>query len=379
MKRHQLTSLKVRNAKPGHHADGMGLYLQVSEAGTKSWVFRFMLDGRQREMGLGSAEVFTLAEAREKMIAARKLLHDGIDPIEARLKRRDEARAEAASRVTFKQAAEEYIAVHRDGWRNPRHRQQWSRTLEQHAYHTLGSRPVSAIDAAMINDALSPIWSKIPVTARRLRNRIESVCQWVRHGRPLPASPEARTVKHHAALPHGQVPLLIEELHGLDKPEARALEFLILTAARTGEVNGARWEEIDLEAKTWTISAERMKAGKEHKVPLSYRAVELLGDVGHADQRLFDIGRDAMKRLIWKMRPGVTVHGFRSSFRDWCGERTNFSREVVEHALAHKLPDKVEAAYRRETALAKRRQLMDAWARYCGMPAAGAAAVPLHG
>jgi integrase len=231
----------------------------------------------------------------------------------------------------------------------------------------------------MINDALSPIWSKIPVTARRLRNRIESVCQWVRDGRPLPASPEARKVKHHAALPHGQVPLLIEELRGLDKPEARALGFLILTAARTGEVNGARWEEIDLEAKTWTISAERMKAGKEHKVPLSYRAVELLGDVGHADQRLFDIGRDAMKRLIWKMRPGVTVHGFRSSFRDWCGERTNFSREVVEHALAHKLPDKVEAAYRRETALAKRRQLMDAWARYCGMPAAGAAAVPLHG
>jgi integrase len=369
MRRRQLTPADVRKATtPGHFADGMGLYLQVSESGTKSWVFRYMLYGRQREMGLGSAEVFSLGEAREKVIEARKLLHDKIDPIEARLRKRDEARAEATARVTFLEAATDYIELHKDGWRNARHRQQWENTLRDYAYPALGSRPVSSIDGAVITEALASIWTTKSVTAARVKQRIEKVCQWIRDGRPLPVQLSSRRVQHHAALPFTKMPAFMAELRAIDTPVARALEFTILTAARTGEVLGAQWNEI--KDGVWTIPASRMKAGRQHEVPLSPRALEVLGAPPPKGGSVFGIFHGDMLKLLGTMRPGITVHGFRSSFRDWAGDRTAFAKDIIEHALTHSLPSSTEKAYRRETALPKRRKLMEAWARYCSMPAA---------
>ena len=377
MKRNQLTLLKVKNAKPGHHADGSGLYLQVSKEGTRSWVFRFMREGRRREMGLGSVHDFSLGEARDRAREYRRMLHHGVDPIEQRLKERDRIRAEASTSETFKVAAEQYIATHQDQWRSDRHRRQWIVSLNRYAFHSLGGRPVSSIDSAVITEALAPIWTKIPVTAQRLKNRIERIVQWVKDGRPLPAPIQAKKVKHYEALPYAQDPLLVSELRNSDRMSARALEFLILTAARSDEVLHASWAEIG--GDVWTIPGERMKAGKEHKVPLSKPALEVLNGLPRDDDLIFGGAHDSLRKLLKKLRPGYTVHGFRSSFRDWCGERTNYAREVIEHALAHKLPDKVEAAYRSETALGKRRQLMEAWGRYCSTPVMSGEVVALHG
>lgn len=374
----KLSARTVATAKePGLYSDGGNLWLQVSTWGTRSWVFRFARDGRERKMGLGSINDFSLAEARERARAARQLLADGRDPIEARLAERDAQRKEEAERITFKDAAVKYLAVHEAGWRNAKHRQQWRNTLATYAYPSLGTRPVKAIDAALVNGALADIWRKTPETASRVKQRIERIVQWVRDGTPLPTPSEAKRVRHHPALAWAEIPTFMAELRQRASVSARALEFAILTAARTGEVIGATWEEIDLDGRLWTIPAARMKGGKIHRVPLSDRAIEILRDLprekgsayvfpgGKAQAPLSNM---AMLELVRGVRPGLTVHGFRSTFKDWCSETTNHPNIVSEAALAHTIPDKVEKSYRRGELLEKRRRLMRDWATYCARP-----------
>lgn len=361
--------------EPGLYGDGGGLWLQVADIGgtgnvTKSWALRYMLAGRARKMGLGSINTFSLAEARERARQARQQLADGVDPIEARLVARDASRKEAAERITFKDAVDKFLAVHADGWRNEKHRAQWRSTLDRYAIPTFGSRPVKAIDVALINGTLADIWRKTPETASRVKQRIERICQWVRDGMALPAPGKAKRVKHHAALAWRDLPSFMAELRQRDSISARALEITILCAARTGETIGATWDEVDLDAKTWTIPAERMKAHKAHTVPLSDRAVEILKDAPRIkdEPRIFPLSNMAMLELLRGMRPGLTTHGFRSTFKDWATEATNHPNIVSEAALAHTVPDKVEAAYRRGELIGKRARLMKDWAAYCARP-----------
>lgn len=389
MKTNQLSARKVESATtPGYYGDGGGLYLQVSKKyGSRNWVFRFMLSGRAREMGLGSPQTFTLKEARERARKCRQLVADGIDPIEERRRRRDETRADDAGRILFKDAVAKFLEVHQNTWKNAKHRQQWANTLRDYA-RPLRDRPISAIDGAQITDALSPIWTKKPETARRVKQRIERVCQWVKDGTPLPLQGASKRVRHHPALPFADLPAFMVELRKRDSVSARALEFTILTAARTSEALGAKWSEFDLDAGVWSVPADRMKAGKEHEVPLSKRATKILtelprekgGYVFPGAKAKAPLSNMAMLELLRGMNSnGLTVHGFRSTFRDWAGDRTNFAREVIEHALAHRIKDKAEASYRRSAALEKRRKLMEAWAQYCSAPAMSGKVVALHG
>jgi integrase len=366
--------------EPGLYGDGGGLYLQVANASgnvTKSWIFRFMLDRRARKMGLGSINDFSLAEARDRARQARQQLTDGIDPIETRLMERDARRKGEAERITFKDAAAKYLVVHEPGWKNAKHRAQWRSTLEAYAYPTLGTRPVKAVDAALINGTLADIWRKTPETASRVKQRIERVVEWVKSGMPLPAPSKAKRVRHHPALPWQETPAFMAELRERDSISARALEFTILTAARTGESINATWDEIDLGAKAWSIPAERMKAHREHRVPLSDRAVEILKNLPRekGGRYVFPGGRAkaplsnmAMLELVRGLRPGLTVHGFRSAFKDWASESTNYPNIISEMALAHVVSDKVEAAYRRGELFEKRKRFMRDWSEYCGRP-----------
>jgi integrase len=375
----RLTTLAVsKTDKPGRYSDGGGLYLQVSKWGTKAWLFRYMLDRRPREMGLGSLSAFSLKEARERARKCRQMLTDGMDPIETRLAERDAKRAEEAGRITFKAAATKYIATHETGWRNAKHRQQWKNTLTQYAYPTLGARPVSAIEAAQINETVAPIWRKKPETARRVKQRIGTVVQWVRDGMPLPTPGASKRVKHHKALPWQEIPAFMEELRGLTSISARALEFTILTAVRTSETIGATWREIDMDAKVWMIPGKRMKANRPHRVPLSDAAIRVLKDVPreHGNPYVFmgakegrGLSNMAMLEVARGLRDGLTVHGFRSAFKDWASEATNTPNIVSEMALAHTVSDKVEAAYRRGDLFTKRTKLMRDWAKYCATPA----------
>ena len=389
MKSNQLTARKVETATtPGYYGDGGGLYLQVSKKyGSRNWVFRFMLNGRAREMGLGSPHTFTLKEARERARLCRQLVADGLDPIEERRRRREGARAETSGQMLFKDAVAKFLEVHQNTWKNAKHKQQWANTLRDYA-KPLRDRPISAIDGAQVTEALAPIWTKKPETARRVKQRIERVCQWVKDGMPLPLKGASKRVRHHPALPFAELPAFMVELRRRDSVSARALEFTILTAARTSEALGARWSEFDIDAGVWTIPAERMKAGKEHEVPLSKRAVAILEALprehgGYAfpgAKAKAPLSNMAMLELLRGMNgDGLTVHGFRSTFRDWAGDRTNFAREVIEHALAHRIKDKAEASYRRSAALEKRRKLMEAWAQYCSAPATSGKVVALHG
>ena len=390
----RLTALKVLKVKkPGMYADGAGLYLQVTGDGdkhvAKSWIYRFTLGGRAREMGLGSLSTFGLAEARIKATECRRLTYEGIDPIEARRSARARVALDAAKTLTFKACAEQYIAAHGAGWRNAKHAAQWGSTLKTYAEPVIGSLPVQNIDTALMMKILEPVWSKKPETAGRLRGRIESVLDWAtargyRVGenparwrghldKLLPARAKVRRVKHHAALPYDELGEFIAALQAQDGVAARALEFLILTAARTGEVIGARPGEI--KDRVWTVPAERMKGGREHRVPLSAPALTIAESVKkeHASEFLFPGGKRAkplsnmaMLALLRRMeRPDLTAHGFRSTFRDWAAERTNYPREVVEMALAHAINSKVEAAYRRGDLFAKRCSLMAEWAKFC--------------
>jgi integrase len=391
----RLTALKVEKAKQsGMYADGGGLYLQVT-AGGASWVYRYMLNGRAREMGLGPLALFGLSEARAKALDARRLRHEGIDPIEARKAARMRERLDAARAMTFKQCAQAYIKSHRTGWRNGKHAAQWEATLATYAEPVIGGLPVHAIDTALALKVLEPIWTEKPETASRVRGRIESILDWAkvrgyRSGenparwrghldKLLPARGKVRKVVHHAALPYSELPGFLVTLCEQQGIAARALELTILTAARTGETIGARWSELDLRDKSWTVPAVRMKAQREHRIPLSARALTILQEMqtlrpdGDPEAFVFPGGRlgrplsnMAMTELLRRMgRGNITVHGFRSSFRDWAAERTGFASEAVELALAHAVGSKVEAAYRRGDLFEKRRRLMQQWATFC--------------
>jgi hypothetical protein len=256
----KLSAVKVARLKtPGVYCDGLGLWLQVSQFGTKAWIFRYTRHGRRRHMGLGALHTVSLAEARERARQARQILLDGEDPLEIARKRRDEARTERAERILFKDATSRFLDLHETLWKNGKHRGQWKSTLATYAYPTLGNRPISAIDGALITEALAPIWTRKPETARRVKQRIERVIQWVRDGRPLPSKGANKRVRHHPALPFAELPSFMAELRDRDSISARALEFAILTAARTSEVIGAKWSEIDLDTGVWTVPAERMK------------------------------------------------------------------------------------------------------------------------
>ena len=379
--------------KPGYLSDGGGLYLQVTPAGVRSWLLRYERGGRERAMGLGPVADFTLEEAREAARKARQILFEGKDPIDSRKDARSELRsaaAKAAARaVTFKACAEMYYNFHSPKWKNIKHSRQFLSTLQMYVYPVLGSLPVEQIDKALVLKAIEPIWYTKTETASRVRGRIESVLDFaqVRGYRSgdnpavwdgnlkhlLPAPTAIAKVEHHAALPFADAPMFLLDLLKRQGIAARALEFLILTAARTSEVTGAQWSEINFEAKIWTVPAQRMKMKKEHRVPLVPQAIEILEALPRETVFIFPGGKKdsalsnmAMAVLLKRMdRLDITVHGFRSTFRDWAAECTNSPNHVVEMALAHVVGDKVEAAYRRGDLFEKRIELMADWASYC--------------
>ncbi len=375
-----------KKSVPGYYADGGGLYLQVAPAGTKSWIFRYALSGRPREMGLGSLNAVSLAQARAKAQDCRGLLVEGVDPIAARDAKRTRAKLEEARAITFRDAAERYIKAKREGWGNAKHATQWENTLATYAYPTIGSLAVADVDTGLIVRVLEPIWTAKPETASRVRGRIEAILDWARvrgyrqgenpgrlRGHLEHLLPEqANDERHHAALPYEEIGAFVAELRKREEAvAARALEFAILTATRTGEVIGAKPAEFDLEQALWIVPAERMKGRKgkrrEHRVPLSPRVVEIVREQLKAGgDYVFPLSNMAMLMLLRRMgRSDLTVHGLRSTFKDWASERTAFPNIVSEAALAHGVKDKAEAAYRRGTLFAKRQQLMNAWAAYC--------------
>lgn len=381
---------------PGMYSDGGGLYLQIAPSGARSWIFRFMMNGKRRDMGLGPVKSVTLAKAREKAAGARQDIGGGVDPIAARDAARAAQEAEQAKAVTFEMAAGLYIDAHRASWRNDKHAAQWPATLDAYAYPVFGKLPVGAIDVGHVSKVLEPIWTAKPETARRLRGRIEAILDWARakgfrQGENparwrghlenlLPRYQKVARVQHHPALPYAQVSAFVAALQAQDGMAARALEFLILTAARTSEATGARWSEIDLENAVWTIPADRIKAGKEHRVPLSPRAAAIArefskgkkGEFVFASARGKPLSNGAFLALLKRMgRRDIVPHGFRSTFRDWAAEQTNYARDVAEMALAHAIGDKVEAAYRRGDLFAKRARMMADWAKHCATIAKG--------
>ena len=422
-----LSPLTVKSAKPGRYADGGGLYLLVKASGARSWVFRATIAGKVRDVGLGAAagpNAVTLADARELARDKAREAAAGEVPVSDRRKRERQAKAaeqEAKVRgTTFRDAASAYIALNESGWKNDKHRAQWRSTLEAYAYPHFGDLPVCDIGAEHVMAALKPIWSEKPETASRLRGRIENIldaakveglregenpARWRGHlDKVLPPAAKAKKRRnaklgksgHHEAMPYANVPAFMAALAQPEGIGAKALEFTVLTATRTGETIGATWREVDLSKATWTIPADRMKAEAEHSVPLSPRAVEILKEVqplakGRSDAPLFPsthggaLSNMAMlmqlRRLVpaAKDAPRLTVHGFRSSFRDWAAECTGFAHEVCEMALAHTIGNKAEAAYRRGQLFDKRRKLMDAWATYCASDgAAGAKVTPIR-
>ena len=405
-----LSAAKVRTAKPGRYGDGNGLYLFVRQSGAeramRAWVFRYrMPGGRMREMGLGSADLVPLADVRVKAADLTRKVRAGIDP----LAERDAIKAEAGAAMTFDAVATAYVAAHEAGWRNAKHRQQWKNTLATYAAPVLGNLPVATVDTGAVMRVLEPLWREKTETASRVRGRIESVldfaaargwrtgdnpARWRGHlDNLLPAPSKVAKVQHHAALPWRQMGAFMVDLGKQEGVAAIALRFAILTAARTGEAIGATWGEIDLAENVWTIPAERMKAGRDHRAPLSSGALAALAEARQLrtdqsdDAPVFPGGKAgkplsnmAMLALLRRMERGdLTAHGFRSTFRDWAGESTNHPREVAEAALAHTLSDKTEAAYRRGDALDKRRRLMEDWADFCARPAPAGEVVPIRG
>jgi integrase len=412
-----LTAAKVRTAKPGRYGDGRGLYLFVRSADARFWVYRYTREGRMREMGLGRAgegdEAVSLAEARDKAAVLFKLVREGVDPLDQREAEAKAAAAEAQKAAirgtTFRTVAERYLDAHEKTWRNPKHRLQWRNTLDTYAHPHFGDLPVGEVATEHVLAALEPIWRAKPETATRVRGRIESVldyaaarewrtgenpARWRGHlANLLPARGKVAPVEHHAALPWHEIGAFLPLLEAQAGVSAKALHFLILTAARSGEVLGARWGELDLAAKVWTVPAARMKAGREHRVPLSAPALAILTEMralrrvdaaeafvfpGAAEGRPLSIM--AMAMVLRRMKRGdLTVHGFRSTFRDWVGEATVTPREVAEAALAHTLADKTEAAYARGDLFAKRVRLMEDWAKFCRLPPRPPNVKSLHG
>jgi integrase len=401
----RLKDVTVRKAtKPGMLADGGGLYLRIGPTGGKSWVFRYRRDGRLHDVGLGPLHTVGLAESRQKALEHRQARLNGIDPLEKRRADRAGAALDAAKSISFAACAQQYVDSHKAGWRSAKHAAQWPASLDVYVYPVFGSLSVQAIDVGLVLRAIEPIWTVKPETASRVRGRIESVLDWAtargyRTGENparwrghlenlLPKKSKVRRVEHHAALPYGEIADFMAALRQQEGVPARALEFAIFTAARSGEVLGARWNEINLAERLWTIPADRMKAAREHRVPLSDASLAVVERMAALRQGDFvfpgakagrPISDPAMRVLLGRIGRGdLTVHGFRSAFRDWCAEATSFPSEVAEMALAHTVGDKVEAAYRRGDLFDKRRQLAEAWARYCDTPAAEGRVVPLR-
>jgi integrase len=374
---------------PGRYSDGHQLYLQVQSATNKSWLFRYTFNGRERFMGLGPLHTIDLEEARERARRARKTLLDGADPLAVRTAEAAQRALQAARAVTFEAAAKAYYESHEASWKNAKHRQQFLNTLRTYVLPKIGPLPVADIDTGLVLKCIEPIWQNKTETANRTRGRIEAVLDWakVRNYRKgdnparwrghlsevLPARGKIQKTNHHAALPIDEVPAFMTVLRDQQGVAARALEFTILTAARTGETIGARWSEIDLANATWIIPAGRMKASKEHRVPLSKPALQILGNVPREKNNAFifigpykaGLSNMAMAATLRRMDlSDITVHGFRSTFRTWAGERTAHPVHVIEQALAHSIGTKVERAYARGDLFAKRARLMADWARY---------------
>ena len=400
----------IRNGEPGRHIDSFsaedgrvrGLYLVVANRNAASWELRFQLNHRTRWMGLGSAREFNLKEARQRAREARQKLADKVDPLEIRKAERLATLAATASVLTFEEAAKRYNAQHQSKWTNPRHRAQFLTSLANHAFPVLGRLDVAKIETADVLRALEPIWTTKSITADRVRTRIEAVIDWsvVRGHRPagtnpakwkghldqvLPAAREVAPLKHHVAIAYAALPAFMAELQNHEGSVPRALEFLILNASRSGEVLGAKWSEIDLENATWTIPAVRMKAKKEHRVPLAPAAVALLRALPTVagNEYVFvgqsgGLGRWAPGQFMERIGRTETVHGFRSAFRTWASEQTNVPREICERALADVTGSKTEQSYERSDMLAKRRKLMETWARHCYAPVSGGTVLPLR-
>lgn len=377
----------------GRYADGNGLYLQVSKSGSKSWLYRFMLDGNSREMGLGSIAILPLTEARTKALDCKKLLREGTDPIKERHKRLAREKVDNQEIPSFKKCTEEYLKAHTAGW-SKRHADTWIKSIKLYAYSTLGSMPINTIERSHIIRVLDPIWREKTETANKLRGRIERVLDWAtvqdyRKGdnparwqghldKLLPKPSDIHKVKHFAALPYQKINGFMDKLRKREATSALALRLIILTASRSGEVRNAVWSEFDLEKGNWTIPAERMKAEKEHIIPLCREAISIINDLPHlaGNDYLFTSPKSGkalsdvvFKKLMERMGiTDITTHGFRSTFRDWAAEQTAFPREVIENALAHQLKDKAEAAYFRSNLLDKRRELMNKWGDYTKLP-----------
>jgi len=388
----KLTSLKVKSeTRKGRYGDGGGLWLQVSETGTKSWLFRFTLNGKARQMGLGPVADVTLSDAREFAADCRKVLRDGKDPIEAREATRKAATLESAKAISFKECASSYIDAHKPGWRNSKHSSQWENTLKDYAYPHFGNMAVASVDTGLVMKAIEPIWAEKTETASRVRGRIEKILDWAatrgyRQGENparwrghlenlLPARSSVHTVKHFPALPFEEIGEFMKALRKQESTSARCLEFLILTALRPGTVRMATWNEVKLEKGVWEVPAEKMKKKRPHRVPLSDAAVAVLE--GMAKVRISSyvfpglkpekpLSNNALDALLERMNyEHITSHGFRSTFKDWASERTAYPDQVSEMALAHIIKDKVEAAYRRGDLFEKRARLMKDWAEYC--------------
>jgi integrase len=399
-----LKAAAVRTKPAGRYADGDGLYLLVRDGGTAFWIFRFTpTGGKMREMGLGRARgpnAVSLADARQAAAPLHRLVRNGVDPLDQRATEAEAARAaaqaEKARAITFKAVAAYYLDAHEAGWRNAKHAGQWRATLEAYAYPHMGDLPVGRVGTAEVLAALEPIWTTKPETASRVRGRIESILdyartrEWRSGENParwrghldnlLPARSKVAKVVHHAALPWREIGAFVVALRAQPGIAALALEFAILTAARTGEVIGARWSELDMTEAVWTVPAGRMKAGREHRVPLSVPVCAVLqkmaqlrsatdGFVFPGQRQGCGLSNMAMLVLLRRMeRGGLTAHGFRSTFRDWAGE-TGKPPDIAEAALAHTLGDKTQAAYQRGDLLERRRRLMADWAEFCDRPA----------
>ena len=391
----KLSALAVTRAKAkGMLADGGGLYVQITGTGAKTWLFCFNYQKKPHEMGLGPVHAIPLKLAREKATDCRRMLAEGINPLAVKREERERRILDEARTMTFKACADAYIAAHEAAWRNEKHVAQWRSTIDTYAGPAFGKLPVQDVDVALVMKVIEPLWQTKTETASRLRGRIESVLDWatVRNFRKgenparwkghlenlLPKRAKVQKVEHHPALPYKEIGAFMAEVRKQKGMAALALEFAILTAARTGEVIGATWDEVDVEGKTWVVPAGRIKAGKEHRVPLSPAALAILTEVHQLkakdDGYVFPGGKEgrplsnmALLQLLKRMkRTDLTAHGFRSTFRDWAAEQTDFPSEVVEMALAHTVSDKVEAAYRRGDMLEKRVKLMEAWAGACG-------------
>ncbi|HEU0044212.1 tyrosine-type recombinase/integrase [Sphingomonas sp.] len=403
----ELSALAVSKLKAeGRYAVGGadGLHFRIT-GNSKAWVLRIKIGTKRSDIGLGPYPEVSLADARELAREHRRKVRTGIDPLAEKREARAALRVAKAKTKTFEECARAYVESQRAGWKNEKHAKQWSATLETYAYPVFGSLPVDTVDRGMVLDVLNPIWATKTETAKRLRGRIEGVLDWAKvsgyrdgenparwrgHLDKLLAAPsKVRKVEHHAALPYAEIGAFMAELRKRDGVAPRALELAILTAARSGEVRGMTWAEIDLAGKVWTIPGDRMKAGKEHRVPLSDAALAVLKALPRVrgTEHVFAAPRGgalsdmSLTAVLKRMgRDGLTQHGFRSTFRDWAGETTAYPREVIEHALAHQLADKAEAAYQRGDLLAKRARLMADWAKFSGTVAkSGANVVAIQG